>query len=65
MSTSKTITSLQIALEAAKKGQRALFISFHDSEEKIINIMSSIDKDVLTYINSGNIHIKNLELLKH
>jgi len=61
MSSGKTLTALKLILSTAKKGEKAIYISLHDSEEKIINIMKSMDKDILTYVNSGNILIKKLD----
>ncbi len=60
MSTGKTLTALNLILERAKLGEKALYISFHDSEEKIINVMKSLDPKILDYVNSGNIMIKKL-----
>ena len=60
MSTGKTLTALKLILEKARQGEKALYISFHDSEEKIINIMKTLDEKILDYVNSGNIMIKKL-----
>ena len=60
MSTGKTLTALNLILEKAKQGEKVLYISFHDSEEKIINIMKTLDSEILDYVNSGNIMIKKL-----
>ena len=61
MSTGKTLTALKAILSMARQGKRAMYISFHDSEEKIINVMHSIDSDILKYINAENISIQKLD----
>ncbi len=62
MSTGKTISALKLILATAKKGQKAIYLSLQDSEEKIINILKSLDKDIINYLNSGNIQVKKLDI---
>ncbi len=61
MSTGKTSTGLKLLLNTAKKGEKALYISFQDSEEKIINVMKNLDSKILEYVNSGNIQVNKLD----
>jgi KaiC/GvpD/RAD55 family RecA-like ATPase len=61
MSTGKTSVALKMLLATAKRGEKALYLSLHDTEEKIINILKSMDKDILNYLNSGNILVKKLD----
>jgi KaiC/GvpD/RAD55 family RecA-like ATPase len=61
MSTGKTQAALKMLLAVARKGDRAMFISLHETEEKIINILKAQDAKILDYINSGIIIIKKLD----
>jgi KaiC/GvpD/RAD55 family RecA-like ATPase len=53
-------TSLQIMLNKAKDGEPSLYISFHNSEEKILNFLKTMDSNILNFLNRGTIMVKRL-----
>ncbi|MFH2020568.1 MAG: RAD55 family ATPase [archaeon] len=61
ISSGKTTTALRLLLARAKKGEKVMYISLQDREEKIINILKGHEPKILEYINAGNIVVKKLD----
>ena len=56
----KTIVSLQTLYNHAKKGKKCLYLSFEESEEKLIQHMKDFGWDPDELIKKGNLKIKNM-----
>ncbi len=59
----KTIFCLQTAYEACKKGMKALFMTFEESEEKLRDHMKSFGFDVDKYEKKGLLKVKRFNSL--
>jgi len=54
----KTILCLQIAINRAKQGEKCFYMSFEESEEKLISHMKGFGWDPEKYIEEGTLKIK-------
>ena len=61
LNANKQVTCINLVINRAVRGQRAAYLSFNLSEEKILNLMKQVDKDILNYLNEGNILVKKVD----
>jgi len=60
LNSNKLILCLKLLINHAKMGEKGLFLSFHTSEEKILNLLKEVEPNILNFLNSGTIKTKRL-----